>query len=199
MPQMAVVLGYRAYEPKEPGTYDYYLEIFSFATTCLSIFEKMTAFAWSRYRNAKGKYDPRDLVDAAPLMFAQLLFLYTVPLIGVFVAAFLIPTNAGLTFTALGLALMPHISIFGLSPLACCICCCVSCVTCDPEKGCCGLKHYFNIMQPYRFFEILDIHFVTPVSYVIDILGEKFKRLVQPCLDCLMRCFRKCFPKKEVI
>jgi magnesium-transporting ATPase (P-type) len=46
LPQIAVVVGYRAYSPKEPGTYNYYLEFFTFASSILSIFSKTTAAAW---------------------------------------------------------------------------------------------------------------------------------------------------------
>jgi hypothetical protein len=75
--------------------------------------------------------------------------LYTLPLVGVFVAAFLNPTNAGLTYTALGMALGPQVFIIGIILLIIC-------------KGCCpclekvmdilvGLyKIYYNIMQPKK-------------------------------------------------
>ena len=46
LPQIAVVAGYRAYSPKEPGTYNYYLEFVTFATSILSIFSKTTTIAW---------------------------------------------------------------------------------------------------------------------------------------------------------
>ena len=40
------------------------------------------------------------------------MFLYIVPLIGVFGAAFVNPTNEKLTFAALGMAFLPQILIF---------------------------------------------------------------------------------------
>ena len=46
LPQITVVVGYRAYSRKEPGTYSYYLEIVAFATSILNIFSKTTAAAW---------------------------------------------------------------------------------------------------------------------------------------------------------
>ena len=42
------------------------------------------------------------------------MFLYMLPLVGVFVAAFFNPTNAVLTYTALGMALGPQVFTFGI-------------------------------------------------------------------------------------
>jgi hypothetical protein len=42
-------------------------------------------------------------------MLGHFMFLYMFPLNGVFVAAFLIPTNAELTYTALALATVPQV------------------------------------------------------------------------------------------
>jgi len=52
------------------------------------------------------------------------MFLYMLSLAGIFVAAFLNPTNAGLTYTALGMALGPQVYIFMRLTLRICNICC---------------------------------------------------------------------------
>jgi len=42
-------------------------------------------------------------------MLTHSMFLYMFPLVGVFVAAFLIPTNAALTYTSLAMATVPQV------------------------------------------------------------------------------------------
>ena len=52
---------------------------------------------------------------------------------------------------------------------------------------------YDRIFKPQKFFELIDNKLVTPVSEVKDRIGEFLSPLVQPCLECLEKCFRKCF------
>jgi hypothetical protein len=78
------------------------------------------------------------------------MLLYTLPLVGVFVAAFLDPTNAAMTYTALGMALGPQVLIYGTILLFCCSACC-TCLRKPLEIIVKGLyKTYSKIMQPKK-------------------------------------------------
>jgi hypothetical protein len=139
LPQLAVVVGYRAYSPKEPGTYDYYLAIVTFASSILSIFSKTTTTAWGAYKGNEENF-------LSPVHF---MLLYTLPLVGVFVAAFLNPTNADLTYTALAMALSPQVFFFGILLLLCCSDCSDSFK--KVKKIAYGLSEiYSKIMQPNK-------------------------------------------------
>jgi hypothetical protein len=184
LPQIAVVVGYRAYSPKDPGTYDYYLEIIAFMTSNLSIISKATAAAWIEYKD--------EHTSNTHLMFTHFMFLYMFPLFGVFAAAFLNSTNVGLTYTALGMSLVPQIlALVYLLPRICnCIFPCI-----DQRylaAGCCFWPIYNKILQPMRFFWLIENYVVIPVNKAKNRLAEKLNPIVQPCLDGLENCLCKC-------
>ena len=74
------------------------------------------------------------------------MLLYTFPLVGVFAAAFFSPTNTGLTYTALGMALGPQILIL-LAIFSLC-CCCLEKPIKNIGEGL--TKIYSKIMQPKK-------------------------------------------------
>ena len=53
LPQISVVLAYRAFSPKEPGTYSFFVEIVSFFSSIYNILSKMSATGWEMFKDKK--------------------------------------------------------------------------------------------------------------------------------------------------
>ena len=138
LPQIAVVLGYSAYAPKEPGTYSYYLQIIAFMTSIVSIFSKTTATAWELHKD-------RELPNAF-LMLGHFMLLYMFPLFVVYFAAFMTPTNAALTYTALAMATIPQLLALVLLLLYFSTFCCPCIQLDDVEKGGCIWVVYEKVL-----------------------------------------------------
>ena len=97
-------------------------------------------------------------------MLGHFMFLYMFPLIGVFVAAFLIPTKRGMTYTALAMAAVPQILALVYLLLGISKSCCGCIKKQDFDNGGCLWATYDNILQPRRFFEFLENYMVTPAT-----------------------------------
>ena len=196
LPQVAVVLGYQAAEPKLPGTYDFYLEKFCFATSIVSIFHKMVVFAWTRYTRQKeiGAECTSNSAKGS-LVFAQWLFLYTPVLVTIFFAAFLAPGIQPLLYLALVLALVPNIVLFVMAPAFCC-CVCYLCFNKHYTYICAPLtclNVFYQCFMPMAMFGAIDNWIVSPVSNLTNRAASAVKAFLMPCLSA----FKKCKPKAK--